>query len=117
MDGALRKLGEFDKRISQAIELMFFGGMTTEEIGTILGISVATVGREIRFRQAWLRREFIAGFGMRLGAKIDRWNLIQEFFRVRSNGHRQNETSTWASVCGDDEELRSEVASTGERQQ
>jgi len=57
LDEALRKLAEFDERKSRAIELKFFGGMTTEEIGTILGISVATVGRELRVGQAWLRRE------------------------------------------------------------
>jgi RNA polymerase sigma factor (sigma-70 family) len=57
VDEALQKLAQFDKRKSQAIELKFFGGMTTEEIGTVLGISVATVGRELRVGQAWLRRE------------------------------------------------------------
>jgi RNA polymerase sigma factor (TIGR02999 family) len=57
MDEALQKLAEFDERKSRAIELKFFGGMTTEEIGTALGISVATVGRELRVGQAWLRRE------------------------------------------------------------
>lgn len=57
LDEALRKLADFDERKSRAIELKFFGGMTTEEIGTVLGISVATVGRELRIGQAWLRRE------------------------------------------------------------
>jgi RNA polymerase sigma factor (TIGR02999 family) len=57
LDEALRKLAEVDDRKSRAIELKFFGGMTTEEIGTVLGISVATVGRELRVGQAWLRRE------------------------------------------------------------
>lgn len=57
LDEALRKLADFDPRKSQTIELKFFGGMTTEEISTVLGISVATVGRELRVGQAWLRRE------------------------------------------------------------
>jgi RNA polymerase sigma factor (TIGR02999 family) len=57
LDEALRKLAEFDERKSRAIELKFFGGMTAEEIGGALGISVATVGRELRIGQAWLRRE------------------------------------------------------------
>jgi RNA polymerase sigma factor (TIGR02999 family) len=57
LDDALRKLTEFDERKSRAIELKFFGGMTAEEIGLTLGISVATVGRELRLGQAWLRRE------------------------------------------------------------
>ena len=57
LDDALRRLAEIDERKSRAIELKFFGGMSTEEIGLILGISVATVGRELRLGQAWMRRE------------------------------------------------------------
>ena len=57
LDDALRKLADFDERKSQAITLKFFGGMTTEEIATALGLSIATVGRELRLGQAWLRRE------------------------------------------------------------
>ena len=57
LDDALRRLAEFDERKSRAIELKFFGGLNTEEIGEALGISVATVGRELRLGQAWLRRE------------------------------------------------------------
>jgi len=54
---ALRRLAEFDERKSRVIEMKYFGGMTTEEIGMVTGISVATVGRELRLGQAWLRRE------------------------------------------------------------
>jgi len=57
LDEALQRLTELDERKSRVIELKFFGGMTTEEIGFVLGISVATVGRELRLGQAWLRRE------------------------------------------------------------
>lgn len=61
LDEALTKLAGFDERKSRAIELKFFGGMTTEEIAEVLGISVATVGRELRLGQAWLRREMSRG--------------------------------------------------------
>ena len=57
LDEALQRLAEFDERKGRVIELKFFGGMTSEEIGLVLGISVATVGRELRMGQAWLRRE------------------------------------------------------------
>ncbi len=57
LDDALRKLAEIDERKSRVIELKFFGGMSTEEIGLVLGISVATVGRDLRLGQAWMRRE------------------------------------------------------------
>jgi len=57
LDEALRKLAEFDERKSRAIEMKFYGGMTSEEIALVLGISVPTVGRDLRLGQAWLRRE------------------------------------------------------------
>ncbi len=57
LDESLRRLAEIDERKSQAIELKFFGGLTVEEIGLLLGISVATVGRELRLGQAWIRRD------------------------------------------------------------
>jgi len=57
LDEALQKLTAFDERKGRVIELKFFGGMTAEEIGMVIGISVATVGRELRLGQAWLRRE------------------------------------------------------------
>ena len=56
LDAALSQLEQIDARKSQAIELKFFGGLSTEEIGSVLGISVATVGRELRLGQAWIRR-------------------------------------------------------------
>jgi RNA polymerase sigma factor (TIGR02999 family) len=57
LDEALKKLAQIDERKSRAIELKYFGGMTTEEIASVLGVGVATVGRELRLGQAWLRRE------------------------------------------------------------
>jgi RNA polymerase sigma-70 factor, ECF subfamily len=57
LDEALIRLAEIDQRKSRVIELKFFGGMTSEEIGASVGISVATVGRELRLGQAWLKRE------------------------------------------------------------
>ena len=63
LDDALRRLAEIDERKSRAIELKFFGGMSAEEIGLVLGISVATVGRELRLGQAWMRREMSRSLG------------------------------------------------------
>ena len=57
LDEALRKLEGLDERKSRVIELKYYGGMTTEEIALVVKISVATVGRELRLAQAWLRRE------------------------------------------------------------
>jgi RNA polymerase sigma-70 factor, ECF subfamily len=52
LDLALQSLAKIDERKSRIIELKYFGGMTTEEISEVMGISVATVGRELRVGQA-----------------------------------------------------------------
>ena len=39
------------------MELHFFGGLTHEESAAVLGISAATVQRELRQARAWLNRE------------------------------------------------------------
>lgn len=58
LDDALKKLAEFDERKAKAIELSFFGGLTYDEIAEVLGVSAATVDRELRMGKAWLTREF-----------------------------------------------------------
>ena len=54
LEDALDRLGSLDERKSRVVELKFFGGLTTEEIAEVLGISVATVEREWSFARAWL---------------------------------------------------------------
>ena len=57
LDDALRELSQLDFRKARIIELRYFGGLSVEETSEALGISVATVGREMRIAQAWLTRE------------------------------------------------------------
>ena len=54
LDHALSALAAFDTRKSQVAELRFFGGLSLEETGHVLGISVATVEREWQAARAWL---------------------------------------------------------------
>lgn len=54
---ALERLSEHDERAGKAVELAYFGGMSHEEIATVLGVSVPTVDRDLRFARAWLNRE------------------------------------------------------------
>ena len=54
LDTALSDLAIFDARKSQVAELRFFGGLTLEETGHLLGLSVATVEREWKVARAWL---------------------------------------------------------------
>lgn len=60
LDDALSSLASFDERKARVIELRFFGGLTEEETGQALNISVATVRRDLRLAEAWLRREMSA---------------------------------------------------------
>lgn len=57
LEAALGRLADFDARKAQVVELSFYGGMSYEEIGVALGISPATVDRELRFAKAWMHRE------------------------------------------------------------
>ena len=54
VDAALTDLATFDARKGQVAELRFFGGLTLEETGHVLGLSVATVEREWKVARAWL---------------------------------------------------------------
>lgn len=56
LDTALQKLEKIDKTQSQIVDFHFFGGLTYQEIAEVLGISVATVGREWRLARAWLSK-------------------------------------------------------------
>jgi RNA polymerase sigma-70 factor, ECF subfamily len=57
LDDALIRLAALDERKSQALELLYFGGLTYQETAEALGISEATVHRELRLAKAWLRHE------------------------------------------------------------
>ena len=57
LDEALTQLARFDERKSLVVELRYIGGLSVEETAEALGVSVATVGRELRLAEAWLRRE------------------------------------------------------------
>ena len=46
LDAALTQLSAFDPRLSQVVELRFFGGLSDKEIARVLDISRRTVGRD-----------------------------------------------------------------------
>lgn len=56
LDEALSRLSQFDDRKSKVVELRYFGGLSREEIAAALGLTVATVKRDLRLGEAWLRR-------------------------------------------------------------
>jgi len=60
LDDALNQLARFDERLAKIVEMRFFAGMTEEETGDVLGISVRTVKRDWRMAKAWLYQELRA---------------------------------------------------------
>jgi RNA polymerase sigma factor (TIGR02999 family) len=58
---ALERLSQEDARCAQVMELRGFGGLSLEEIGAELGISLATVKREWVYGRAWMARALGAG--------------------------------------------------------
>lgn len=57
LDAALVRLAELDSRRAQVVELRYFAGMTIEETGRHLGLSHATVERDLKLARAWLARQ------------------------------------------------------------
>jgi len=57
LNAAIEALERADQRKSSVIDLRYFGGLEIEEIGPALGVSAATVRRDLRLAEAWLRRE------------------------------------------------------------
>ena len=57
LDDALTALAEVDPRKSQVVELRFFGGLNTDEIAEVLGVSADTVLRDWKTAKVWLLRE------------------------------------------------------------
>lgn len=57
VDLALQRLAKADERKSRVFEMRFFGGLTVEEVGAILGVSPNTVIRDWNFARAWIKRE------------------------------------------------------------
>ena len=57
LDEALTRLEQIDPEQARIVELRYFVGLTNEEIGEALQISVATVKRRWALARAWLFRE------------------------------------------------------------
>jgi RNA polymerase sigma factor (TIGR02999 family) len=61
LSDALNGLATFDSRMSQVVELRFFGGLTVEETADVLNVSPETVMRDWKTAKAWLLRELRRG--------------------------------------------------------
>ena len=63
LDDALKKLETIDARQGRIVELHYFGGLTLEETAATLGLSLATVKRDLRLARAWLAAELTSVSG------------------------------------------------------
>ena len=63
LNDALEQLAALDERMARIVELRFFGGLSNEEVGSVLGVSVATVERRWSAARAWLRGHLDAPIG------------------------------------------------------
>jgi len=57
LNDALTALAHFDSRAATVVEYRFFGGLTHDEIASLLGTSEVTVRRSWTSARAWLRSE------------------------------------------------------------
>jgi RNA polymerase sigma factor (TIGR02999 family) len=56
LDQALQDLAGLDARQADIVELRYFGGLSEDEVATLLSISRATVTREWQTARTWLYR-------------------------------------------------------------
>jgi RNA polymerase sigma factor (TIGR02999 family) len=61
LDTSLIALEKIDPRKCKAVELRYFGGLSTEEIAQALDVSSNTVLRDLRLAEAWLHQEMRTG--------------------------------------------------------
>ena len=57
LDMALDKLTAINERLSQAVQLIYFGGLSYDEAAELLGMSRTSFYEDLKFAKAWLRRE------------------------------------------------------------
>jgi RNA polymerase sigma factor (TIGR02999 family) len=57
LDECLERLAQHNTRLGKVVEYKFFGGLTYDEIGAVLGVSAVTIKRDWQFARAWLYKE------------------------------------------------------------
>ena len=57
LSDALTALASFDARMSQIVQLRFFGGLSVQETADVLKVSAETVMRDWKTAKVWLLRE------------------------------------------------------------
>jgi len=63
LDEAMHRLGSFDPRKAQIVELRFFGGLTVDEVAELLELSPRSIADDWALARAWLRRQLASDGG------------------------------------------------------
>lgn len=61
VDEGILELAEVEPELARIVELRYFGGLSSEQIAEVLGVSVPTVTRRWRTARAWLYRYLTGG--------------------------------------------------------
>jgi RNA polymerase sigma-70 factor (ECF subfamily) len=61
LDEALKKLEKENPRQARVVELRYFGGLSVEQIGALLGIAPRSVKRDWALARIWLFRQLRPG--------------------------------------------------------
>ena len=61
LNTALEGLARADERAAETVKLRYFGGLTTDEIAEVLGVSPRSVANHWAFGKAWLYRRLKGG--------------------------------------------------------
>jgi RNA polymerase sigma factor (TIGR02999 family) len=64
IDSALNRLAELNQRLSDVVELRFFGEMTIEDTANALDVSASTVKRDWMKARGWLHKELKERFDL-----------------------------------------------------
>ena len=63
IDALLGRLAATDAELAQIVELRVFGGLSLDDVGEVMGMSIGTVKRRWRLARAWLVNELRAATG------------------------------------------------------
>lgn len=55
LDEALSSLAENDEKLASAVELIYFGGMSVDDVAKQLDVSRSTLYEDLKFAKAWIR--------------------------------------------------------------